>query len=79
MMGSMMGPYGRHWYGLGEQCTAIDIRSSIHTKTWPSTRGHLQEAWSVLSRRDELEPVEHRRPVPKALVECVCVCVKPCT
>ena len=28
-----------------------------------------RQAWSVLSRWDELEPVEHRRPVPKAVVE----------
>ena len=42
-------------------------------RTWPSTRGHLQEAWSVLSRWEELEAVEHRRPVPKALVDAMCV------
>ena len=42
-------------------------------RTWPSTRGHLQEAWLVLSRWEELEAVEHRRPVPKALVDAMCV------
>ena len=25
LMGSMMGAYGRHWSGLGGQCTALDI------------------------------------------------------
>lgn len=27
----------------------------------------------MLSRWEELEPVEHRRPVPKALVDAMCV------
>ena len=37
-------------------------------RTWPSTRGHPQVAWSVLSRWEELEPV-----VPKALLDAMCV------
>ena len=52
---------GMDW---GEQCTAIYRHLIVYTeRTWPSTR-----AWSVLSRWEELEPVEQ-----KALVDAMCV------
>ncbi len=73
LMGAMMGAYGRHWYGLGGAMHSYRHLIVFTQRTWPSTRGHLQEAWSVLSRWEELEPVEHRRPVPRAMVEAMCV------
>ncbi len=73
LMGAMMGAYGRHWYGLGGAMHSFRHLIVYAQRTWPSTRGHLQEAWSVLSRWEELEPVEHRRPVPRAMVEAMCV------
>ena len=42
-------------------------------RTW---RGHAQLPTSdsfYSSRWEELEPVEHRRPVPRAMVEAMCV------
>lgn len=72
LMGATLAGYGRHWYGFGGVLSSYRHLLVYVQRTWPSTKGHLQDAWSVVSRWEELEPVEHRRPLPRAMVEAMC-------
>ena len=72
LMGTTLAGYGRHWYGMGGALSSYRHLIVYVQRTWPSTKGHLQDAWSVVSKWEELEPVEHRRPLPRAMVEAMC-------
>lgn len=72
LLGSAMACYGKHWYGEGGPLSGFRHLLVYVQRTWPSTRGHLQEAWNVVSKWEELEPIEHRRPLPKAMIEAMC-------
>lgn len=39
----------------------------------PGFKGHLQPAWQVIQRWEELEPVQHRRPLPYSLIQSMVV------
>ena len=36
----------------------------------PGFKGHLQPGWDLINRWEELEPIEHRRPIPVSLSDC---------
>eukprot|EP00435_Cladocopium_sp_Y103_P013368 s3434_g3.t1 len=39
----------------------------------PGSRPTMQPAWDMVERWESLMPVQHRTPVPEALVQCLCV------
>ena len=72
LMGAALAGFGKHCYGAGVALSNFRHLLVFVQRSWPSTRGHLHEAWSVVSKWEELEPVEHRRPLPRAMVEAMC-------
>ena len=68
LMGSMMAAYGRHWYGSGGPLYCFRHLIVYAQRLYPLLKGNLQEAWTVVAKWEELEPVEHRRPIPLSLV-----------
>lgn len=72
LLGSTLACYGRHWYGEGGVLSSFRHLLVYIQRTWPPTKGHLQQAWNVVSKWEELEPIEHRRPMPRAMVEAMC-------
>lgn len=69
LMGSMLAHYGRHAYESGRTLFSYRHLVVYAQRVHPGFRGHLQAAWSMINRWEELEPVEHRRPLPLRLVQ----------
>ena len=73
LLGSMLAAYGRFWYGEGGPLYAYRHLLIYCQRTYPSLRRNLPEAWNLISRWEELEPVTHRRPLPLAMVQAMAV------
>ena len=72
LMGAMVGSYGRHLYESGLPLYVFRHLVVFGQRNFPGLRGFLQPAWDVINRWEEIEPVEHRRPLPLRLVEAMC-------
>lgn len=73
LMGSMLAAYGRYWYGEGGALYAFRHLVVCLRRTYPSLKGNLQEAWAIISKWEEIEPVLRRKPVPLAMVKAFAV------
>jgi len=69
LMGSIMGHYGRHVYESGGALFRFRHLVVYAQRMHPGFRGHLQPAWNLINRWEELEPVVHRRPLPLRMVQ----------
>lgn len=69
LMGSMLGHYGRHLFESGKALYTFRHLLVYAQRVFPGFRGHLQPAWPVVQKWEELEPVQHRRPLPYRLVQ----------
>ena len=72
LFGAMLGAYGRQLYEWGKPLYVFRHLVVYSQRTYPGLRGHFQSGWDVINRWEELEPVEHRRPLPAKLVEAMC-------
>ena len=68
LMGHMLASYGRHLFDCGKALFNFRHLVVFAQREYPGLRGHLQRAWDTIARWEELEPVEHRRPIPVALL-----------
>ena len=68
-MGNMLSSYGRHMYECGKALFNFRHLVVFALREFPGLRGHLSLAWDAIARWEELEPVEHRRPVPLKMLE----------
>lgn len=66
-------PYGKFWYSQGGAMYAYRHLIVYAQRTYPAFKGALQEAWTILCKWEEPEPVCHRRPVPYALVRAMAI------
>lgn len=73
LMATFLAAYGRYWYGVGGALFNLRHLYIYAQRENPLLRGHLQEAWNVITKWEELEPVEHRRPIPVALLNAMVV------
>eukprot|EP00438_Fugacium_kawagutii_P003517 Skav224779 [mRNA] locus=scaffold4598:69178:73705:- [translate_table: standard] len=69
LMGSMLAAYGRYWYGEGGALYAFRHLVVYMQRMYPGLKGGLQEAWTIISKWEEIEPVVHRKPVPLAVIK----------
>eukprot|EP00438_Fugacium_kawagutii_P004151 Skav203990 [mRNA] locus=scaffold3297:32630:33802:+ [translate_table: standard] len=69
LMGSMLACYGKQWYADGGALYAFRHLVVYAQRTYPSLKGSLQEAWMVIAKWEELEPVIHRKPVPFPIIQ----------
>lgn len=67
MLGHMLAAYGRHLFELGGALFNFRHLVVFAEREISGLRGNLQPAWDTITRWEELEPVEHRRPIPLAL------------
>eukprot|EP00438_Fugacium_kawagutii_P002050 Skav230092 [mRNA] locus=scaffold3264:40338:47439:- [translate_table: standard] len=76
LMGYMLGAYGKHLYARGDALYSFRHLVVYMQREFPSLKGSLQPAWDVILRWEELEPVEHRRPLPFAMMAAmVCLAI----
>lgn len=68
LMGYMLASYGRHLFSRGEALYSFRHLVVYIQREFVGFRGSLQPSWDVIARWEELEPVEHRRPLPYAMV-----------
>eukprot|EP00438_Fugacium_kawagutii_P011433 Skav235906 [mRNA] locus=scaffold256:299189:305925:- [translate_table: standard] len=68
LMGQMMGLYGKHMFECGKALFNYRHLVVFAQREFSGLKGFLQPAWETINRWEELEPVEHRRPLPAALV-----------
>ena len=68
LCGQFLAAYGRYWYGEGGALYAFRHLVVFAQRTYPAFRGHLQEAWNLVAKWEELEPVCHRRPIPSSMM-----------
>lgn len=77
LLGSMMAAYGKFWYSEGGPLYAYRHMLVYAQRSFPSLKGKIQEAWNVVAKWEELEPVVHRRPVPYPLIQAMAfLCVR---
>lgn len=69
LMGPMLAAYGRYWYSCGGALYCFRHLLVYGQRVYPSFKGNIAEAWNIVAKWEELEPVNHRRPVPLALME----------
>ncbi len=69
LMGYMVSAYGRFAFEAGRALFNFRHLVVYIQRTFAGMRGNLGPAWELLNRWEELEPVEHRRPVPKAMLD----------
>eukprot|EP00438_Fugacium_kawagutii_P024531 Skav231382 [mRNA] locus=scaffold1586:905940:907367:- [translate_table: standard] len=69
LMGSMMAAYGRFWYGEGGALYAFRHMVVYGQRSYPSLKGSLQEAWVIIAKWEEPEPVQHRKPIPFLVIQ----------
>lgn len=72
-MATFLAAYGRYWYSIGGALFNLRHLYIYAQRVNHLLRGHMQEAWNVITRWEELEPVEHRRPIPLALLHSMVV------
>eukprot|EP00438_Fugacium_kawagutii_P026205 Skav223835 [mRNA] locus=scaffold1256:189550:193986:- [translate_table: standard] len=77
LLGSMLAAYGKHMFECGKALFNFRHLVVFVQREHPSVRGHLQKAWDTITRWEEIEPVEHRRPVPVAMLEAM-ACLAYC-
>lgn len=73
LLGSMMAAYGKFWYGEGGALYAYRHLVVYAQRNFPLLKGNMQEAWNVISKWEEIEPVVHRKPVPYAMLQAMAV------
>jgi hypothetical protein len=73
LFGAVLAAYGRHWYGLGGALYNYRYLVVYCQREIPNLRGGLDAAWKIISKWEELEPVQHRRPIPLALLQAMVV------
>eukprot|EP00438_Fugacium_kawagutii_P027913 Skav231459 [mRNA] locus=scaffold1847:913848:918299:- [translate_table: standard] len=73
ILSAFLASYGKHWYGVGGALFNLRHLYIYAQRNHPGLRNHMQECWNVVSKWEELEPVEHRRPVPVALLRAMVV------
>eukprot|EP00438_Fugacium_kawagutii_P024606 Skav200074 [mRNA] locus=scaffold838:451933:457558:- [translate_table: standard] len=69
LLGHMLAAYGRHCFEIGGALFNYRHLVVFAQREFTGARGNLQAAWDTITRWEELEPVEHRRPVPLALYQ----------
>ena len=69
LMGAILGHYGRCLYERGKSLYVYRHLVVYAQRVYPGFKGHLQPAWQVIQRWEELEPVQHRRPIPYSLIQ----------
>lgn len=69
LMGQLLAAYGKHMYESGKALFNFRHLVVFAQREHPGLRGHMQRPWEVISRWEELEPVEHRRPIPCAMLQ----------
>jgi len=69
LMGYMVAAYGRHAFEAGRALFNFRHLVVYIQRSFAGMRGNLGPAWEILNRWEELEPVEHRRPIPKAMID----------
>lgn len=73
LCGNLLAGYGKHWYGEGGALYAFRHLVVYAQRTHPIFKGKLQEAWNLINKWEELEPVTHRRPLPLVVVQAMVV------
>eukprot|EP00438_Fugacium_kawagutii_P024465 Skav208079 [mRNA] locus=scaffold1800:124150:131179:- [translate_table: standard] len=73
LMATFLASYGRYWYSLGGALFNLRHLYICAQRMNPLLRGYMQEPWNVVTKWEELEPVEHRRPIPVALLNAMVV------
>jgi hypothetical protein len=75
-MGYMVAAYGKFLYAKGDALYTFRHLVVYVQRRHPGFKGFLQPSWEVVTRWEELEPVEHRRPLPYSLMTAmVTLCV----
>eukprot|EP00438_Fugacium_kawagutii_P034813 Skav226550 [mRNA] locus=scaffold421:226537:230826:- [translate_table: standard] len=77
LLGSLLAAYGKHMYECGKALFNYGHLVVFVQREHPTVKGHLQKAWETISRWEEMEPVERRRPVPVAMLEAM-ACLAYC-
>lgn len=73
LMAAFLANYGRHWYSSGGALFNYRHLLVFAQRNYPNLRSQLQPAWEVVTRWQELNPVEHRRPLPISLLHAMVV------
>lgn len=73
LLATMLAGFGRHWFSIGGSLFNLRHLLIFSQRKYPILRGNMQCAWNVVSKWEELEPVEHRRPLPYAIVKAMVV------
>ena len=68
LMGYMLSAYGRNLYARGDALYSFRHLMVFMQRKHPGFKGFLQPGWDLVNRWEELEPIEHRRPIPAALL-----------
>lgn len=73
LLATMLAAFGRHWFSIGGSLFNFRHLLIFSQRKYPILRGNMQCAWNVISKWEELEPVEHRRPLPYPIVKAMVV------
>lgn len=73
LIGSFLCSYGKHLYGIGGALFHLRHLYVYAQKLVPQLRVFMQDAWNIVTKWEELEPIQHRRPVPVALLHAMTV------
>lgn len=73
LMATFLASYGRHWYSVGGALFNLRHLYIYAQRVNPLLKGLMQEPWNVVTKWEELEPVEHRRPIPVAMLNAMAV------
>lgn len=73
LCGNCLAAYGRHWYASGGALYAFRHLVVYLQRTYPVFKGQLQEAWNLIAKWEELEPVAHRKPLPYSMLQSMAV------
>ncbi len=73
LMGPMLTAYGRYWYSCGGALYCFRHLLVYGQRVYPSIKGNISDAWNIVAKWEELEPVSHRRPIPLALLQAMVV------
>eukprot|EP00438_Fugacium_kawagutii_P019762 Skav203652 [mRNA] locus=scaffold2755:23567:26983:+ [translate_table: standard] len=77
LCGKFLSAYGRLWYGEGGALYAFRHLVVYCQRTYPVFKGKIQEAWNLIAKWEELEPVTHRKPLPWVMVQAmVCLSIR---
>eukprot|EP00438_Fugacium_kawagutii_P000120 Skav218734 [mRNA] locus=scaffold1346:878540:884943:+ [translate_table: standard] len=73
LMGYLLAGYGRFLFSKGDALYTFRHLVVYVRREFSGFKGHLQPAWDIISRWEEIEPVEHRRPLPFGLMSAMVV------